>query len=229
MTSASSRTFAIPELLEEVFLCIVDWPDDLEDREDPRSEKTLNRASCLSSLLLCQRVDRSWRYLICGSQRLQRALFLQPDYSTDRDWQLSSKPTLLIYPRPASTAPTLNPLLQATFPNYHFRFWHLSLDQSHNRYCAYLIITRRDIPTFGSRQDYSFSKMLLSQPPCTVMEATIWEERDYETNDYTGRTRDLRDPVVRCENGLTMGYVHERVASMFCEHLDVAAIKLTTI
>ena len=70
--------------------------------------------------------------------------------------------------------------------------------------------------------------MLLSQPPCTALEATIWDERD-ETKDYVGRTMELRDGVVRCEEGLSIGMVQERVKEMFDEHKDVSAIKLTTV
>jgi len=70
--------------------------------------------------------------------------------------------------------------------------------------------------------------MLLSQPPCTHLEATIWEERD-ETKDYVGRTSSLRDPVIKDDEGLTIGYVHRRVDEMFREFGDVAAIKLTTV
>lgn len=70
--------------------------------------------------------------------------------------------------------------------------------------------------------------MLLSQPPPTALEATIWEERD-ETKDYVGRTSALADPSIVSETGVTIGLVHERVAKMFDEHQDVAAIKLTTV
>ena len=70
--------------------------------------------------------------------------------------------------------------------------------------------------------------MLLSQPPCTSLEAMIWEERD-ETKDYVGRTSRLQDPIIRCESGVTIGMIHERAARMFDEHHDVTAIKLTTM
>ena len=70
--------------------------------------------------------------------------------------------------------------------------------------------------------------MLLSQPPCTALEATIWDERD-ETKDYVGRTMELRDEMIRCEEGLTIGMVQRRVKEMFDEHKDVSAIKLTTV
>ena len=79
-----------------------------------------------------------------------------------------------------------------------------------------------------SNQGRNVSNMLLSQPPCTALEATIWDERD-ETKDYVGRTMELRNPLVKSEGGLTVGMVQERVKEMFMEHPDVAAIKLTTM
>jgi hypothetical protein len=70
--------------------------------------------------------------------------------------------------------------------------------------------------------------MLSSQPPCTALEATIWDERD-ETKDYVGRTTELQDPVISNDGGLTIGMVQKKVAEMFAEHRDVSAIKLTTM
>lgn len=136
------------------------------------------------------------------------------------------------YRAPSLRAPVLNPIIQVTFPSYHFRFWHLSLEASGNKHCAYMIITRRDLPALDMRertgQGRIISEMLLSQPPCIALEATIWEERD-ETKDYVGRTSSFSDPVIRCDTGLTIGVVHGRVGEMFKEHTDVAAIKLTTL
>ena len=97
---------------------------------------------------------------------------------------------------------------------------------------AYLIITRRDVPAValrsGTGQGKSISSMLLAQPPPEALEATIWEEK-YETKEYVGRTTKLEDPVIACESGVTIGLVHEKVAKMFDDHPDVAAIKLTTV
>ena len=70
--------------------------------------------------------------------------------------------------------------------------------------------------------------MLLSQPPCTELEATIWEERD-ELKERIGRTTRLEDSIIRCENGVTIGMIHDRVAKMFDHYQDVTAIKLTTM
>lgn len=95
-----------------------------------------------------------------------------------------------------------------------------------------MIIEKRDIPDFKARavtgQGRKISEMLLSQPPCTALEATIWDERD-ETKDYVGRTMELRDAMISNEEGLTVGMVQMRVAEMFTEHPDVSAIKLTTV
>lgn len=80
----------------------------------------------------------------------------------------------------------------------------------------------------STRQGKTLSDMFLSQPPCTSLEAIIWEERD-ETQEYVGRTTTLNDPLIKCSDGLTLGMVHEHLGKMFSEHSDVAAIKLTTI
>lgn len=61
-----------------------------------------------------------------------------------------------------------------------------------------------------------------------ALEATIWEERD-ESKEYVGRTTALKDSMIQCDSGVTIGMVHERVSGMFAEHRDVSAIKLTTM
>ena len=70
--------------------------------------------------------------------------------------------------------------------------------------------------------------MQLSQPPCTALKAMIWEERD-ETKDYVGKTSALKDPMILCDGGVTLGQVHEKVNRLFDEHQDLTAIKLTTV
>lgn len=70
--------------------------------------------------------------------------------------------------------------------------------------------------------------MLLTQPPCTVMEATIYEERD-ETKEYLTRTTSLADPIVECEAGITLGMVHMRIGEMFEKHEDIMTIRLATV
>lgn len=240
--SATNRVFATPELLEQILLCLTDRLLPLTVQEDPRSVRTLSNAKQLYRLLRCSQVGRPWRQCMQGSKRVQRVLFQAPDDRTQRSWDFDAEAAEaalnetsrrhLPHRAPSNTAPTLNPMLQITFPSYHFRFWHLSLEASGNKHCAYMIITRRDMPGCHGRkssgQGRSISEMLLAQPPCTALEASIWEERD-ETKDYVGRTNSLDDPLIKCDAGLTMGFVHERVCQMFDAYGDVAAIKLTTV
>lgn len=225
--SASALAFATAELLEQILLCLLDDLLPPTDREDPRSVKTHARAQTLTHLLRCSEINHTWRQCMLGSKRLQRALFLLPDEQTHRSWTQGTSAQVQMYYRQASSlAPLLNPVLQVSFASYHFRYWHLSY------HCAYLIITKRDLPALPLRaltgQGRNISRMLLSQPPCTALEASVWEEKD-ESKEYVGRTSALREPVMRCDEGLTIGMVHERVADMFEEHPDVAAIKLTTM
>lgn len=70
--------------------------------------------------------------------------------------------------------------------------------------------------------------MLLSQPPCFAAKASIWEERD-EVKDYTGKTSALNDPMIQCDEGITLGMVHSRIKAWFDQYPDVTAIKLTTV
>ena len=235
--TAASRAFATPELLEHILIFLLCELLPLTDQEDPRSVRVQRNASILTHVLRCSEVGHHWRQCMLGSKRLQRALFLLPDHSSNRSWDISVSATrarlLYSYARaPNLRAPQLNPIIQTTFAAYHFRFWHLSLESTGNKHCAYLIITRRHIPAVPLRarngQGKSTSDMLLSQPPCTALEATIWEERD-ETREYIGRTTRLKNPVITCESGVTIGMIHERLWGMFEEHRDVAAIKLTTV
>ena len=237
---ASERTFATPELLEHILTFLLCQLLRLTDQEDPRSVKIRGNAIVLRHLLRCSEVGRGWNQCIIGSKRLQRALFLLPDHNTTRSWDLSTSITSAPHARqlysystaPYLRAPQLNPIIQTTFSAYHFRFWHLSLENTGNKHCAYLIVTRRDLPAVGLRQrtgqGKNVSDMLLSQPPSTALEATIWEERD-ETKDHAGHTSALKDPVIECEEGITIGLVHKRVCRLFDDHRDVMAIKLTTL
>lgn len=237
--AASLRTFRTPELFEHISLYLLESLHAITDQEDPRSVRTNHNASCLAQLLRCTEVCRTWQQNIKESGRLQRALFLIPDFRLRRRWQHNAtfspqaeQIRLRSYYRaPSLRAPMLNPIIQVTFPAYHFRFWHLSLDVTGNKHVAYLIITRRDLPALKARaetkQGQSLTNMYFSQPPLATLEATIWEERD-ETKDYVGRTAVLREPIIECEAGLTLGMVHERVGQMFEHYRDVAAIKLTT-
>ena len=235
--SAAQRTFATPELLEHILDYLLVFLLPLTDQEDPRSVRVYSNASVLRHLVRCTRVSRDWQQCILGSSRLRRAIFWEADPKTTRSWDMAASATRArrlysYYTAPHLRAPQLNPVIQTTFAAYHFRFWHLSLESTGNKHCADMIITRRDVPAVKLReqtgQGKSVSKMLLSQPLCTSLEATIWEERD-ETKDYVGRTSRLQDPIIRCESGVTIGMIHERVAKMFDEHLDVTAIKFTTM
>ena len=235
--SAAERTFATPELLEYILTYLLCSLLPVTDREDPRSVRIDQNARVLGHLMRCSEVGPMWNQCIEMSKRFQRALFLLPDRTTKRAWIYYPRPGRI---RPAGSyisapsflAPQLNPVIQTMFPAYHFRFWHLSLARIGDKHCAYLIITRRDLPAVDVRsrtgQGKRISDMLLSQPPCTALRATIWEERD-ETRDYVGRTSALTDATIQCETGVTLGMLHESVSRMFDEHRDVAAIKLTTI
>lgn len=225
-SSAVERVSRTPELVEHILLFLLRQLLPLTIQEDPRSVRVHSNARALLHLLQCSRVSRSWNQCILGSQKLQRALFLLPDYRSNRTWGII--PSI---PDAPSRGPLLNPIIQTTFPAYHFRFWHLALETTNNQHVAYLIISRRDIPAVELRaqtkQGKNISDMLLSQPPPTILEATIWEERD-ETKDYIGKTTALDDPLIECDTGVTLGYLHEKAARWFNKYRDVAAIKLTT-
>lgn len=234
MATSAERVFALPELLEPILLCLLEDLAPLRYQEDPRCTRVYNNADTLRHLLRCNQVCKQWKVCIERSASIQRALFLLADVNTDRTWTQghSGNDDTGVKTETPLQPPVLNPVIQTVFKNYHFRYWHLSFEASGNRHCAYMIVEKRDIPDLKARakagQGQKISNMLLSQPPCLALEATIWDERD-ETKDYVGRTTELRQPMIRNEQGLTIGMVHERVAEMFAEHPDVSAIKLTTI
>lgn len=233
MATPVERVFALPELLEPILLCLLEDLSPLRYQEDPRCTRVYNNANILRHLLHCSQVCKQWKNSIERSAPIQRALFLLPDPNSDRTWTQGHDELSDAGPKTESPLqpPVLNPVIQTIFKSYHFRYWHLSFEASGNRHCAYMIVEKRDIPDLISRattgQGRNISNMLLSQPPCLALEATIWDERD-ETKDYVGRTTELRDPMISDEKGLTIGMVHKRVAEMFAEHPDVSAIKLTT-
>ena len=205
MVSSTERVFALPELLVPILLCLLEDLSPLEYREDPRNARVSENADILRHLLSCSQVCKQWQSTIRHSAPIQRALYLLPDPNSNRTWVQNHSARNDVDPKTnPPQPPTLNPIIQTTFKSYHFRYWHLSFEASGNKHCAYLIIERRDIPDFKSRaatgQGGNISNMLLSQPPCTALEATIWDERD-ETKDYVGRTMELRDEMVRCEEG----------------------------
>lgn len=232
MATSAERVFALPELLEPILLFLLEDLSPLKYQEDPRCTRVYNNADILRHLLRCTQVCKQWKHSIERSAPIQRALFLLPDPNSDRTWTQGHSETgdTGVKTSPLQP-PVLNPVIQTIFKSYHFRYWHLSFEASGNRHCAYMIVEKRDIHDLKSRattgQGRNISNMLLSQPPCLALEATIWDERD-ETKDYVGRTTELRDPMISNEKGLTIGMVHKRVAEMFAEHPDVSAIKLTT-
>ncbi|GAB7358186.1 hypothetical protein MBLNU230_g0340t1 [Neophaeotheca triangularis] len=251
--TATERTFATAELLEVILLKYLDHVQDIDDQEDPRSPRTHRNAEILQGLLHCSRVNRSWYQALQDSGRLRRALYLDPDHLTTRSWthyprvkksdagNTLDPPTTATsttqedpHQRSRQVTPLLNPIIQTTFPSFMFRFWHLSPEHSGNKFCAYLIITKRDSIALNREarkcngQGRTLARMLLSQPPCTGLEATIWEERD-ETKDYTGRTCELAEPVVRRQEGLRLEIVLEWVGALFGRYPDLTAIKLTTL
>lgn len=234
MATSTERVFALPELLEPILLYLLQDLSSLRYQEDPRCSRVYNNADILRNLLHCNQVCKQWKNSIERSVSIQRALFLLPDAATDRTWTQGHSKTSDTGVKTESLLqpPVLNPVIQTIFKSYHFRYWHLSFEASGNKHCAYMIVEKRDLPDLKVRtmtgQGQNISNMLLSQPPCLALEATIWDERD-ETKDYVGRTTELRDPMVRNDKGLTIGTVHKRVAEMFAEHPDVSAIKLTTI
>ena len=237
--SAAHQVLSTPELLEPILLSLLFRLHTLSDREDPRSVRTHHNARILLSLLSLRQVSRQFNALITTSIHLRRALFLSPHKPSGRSWDCGKVDNLPValrsyYRAPATQAsPTLNPIVQTAFAGYHFRFWHLSFEASGNRYCAYLIITRKDLERYQAitaAHPRWIQQMLLSQPPIEALDASIWDERD-ETKEYTGRTTELEDPRIGCEGGggLTVAEVHRRVGEMFELYRDLAAIKLTTV
>ncbi|KAI7196485.1 hypothetical protein KC324_g4461, partial [Hortaea werneckii] len=238
MMTAMERTFATPELLELILAYLLHDIVAPLPQEDPRSITTHESARKLHDLLRCSEVNRTWQDCMLGSKFLQRSLFLSPDFISQRSWHYGGEQDRDVYnamafpPTSHSRTPLLNNMLQVTFPGYYLRFWRLSPVAGGSRHCAYMIIARKDMPNLKERsntgQGRTISNMLLSQPPCTELEASIWEERD-ESKDYRDCTTSLRDPFLSCDSGLTMGAVHEKMAVMFREHPDVVAVKLTTV
>lgn len=241
--SAAHQVLSTPELLEPILLSLLDRLHTLSDREDPRSVRTHHNARVLLALLSIRQVSCHFNALITTSIHLRRALFLSSHQPAGRSWdcgsgsgQVGNLPVALrsYYRSPATqVSPILNPIVQTAFPGYHFRFWHLSLEASGNRYCAYLIITRKDMERYQaitSAHSRMVQRMFLSQPPIEALDASIWDERD-ETKEYIGRTTELADPRIGSEGGggLTVNEVHRRVGEMFEQHRDLAAIKLTTV
>ena len=238
-TSASDRTFNTPELLEQILICLLDDIFPRTDHDDPRSAKTLANAAILLHLVRCSQVNRVWHQcIIRGSKPIQRALFLREDHLSERSWQVGRPwyDTQRDYHDDLTfRTPTLNPLLRATFPTYRFRLWKNAAEASGDKYKLYLIVRRRDADAARERlksgQGRTLSKMFLSQPPATKMEAVVWEREDaiMQSTDPPWRTTKINRPHVKCDQGVTLGFLHRKLCEMFDEHQDVATIKITTM
>ena len=238
-TSASDRTFNTPELLEQILICLLDDIFPRTDHDDPRSAKTLANAAILLHLVRCTQVNRVWHECIVrGSKPIQRALFLREDHLSERSWQVGRPwyDTQRDYHDDLTfRTPTLNPLLRATFPTYRFRLWKNAAEASGDKYKLYLIVRRKDADAARERlksgQGRTLSKMFLSQPPATKMEAVVWEREDaiMQSTDPPWRTTKINRPHVKCDQGVTLGFLHRKLCEMFDEHQDVATIKITTM
>lgn len=234
---ASQRVLDTPELLELILVPLLGQLRETSEREDPRSPKTRLNADILLGLLSLRRVNQTFDAVVKSSVSLKRGLFLAPDSPPNRSWSCESAgqlPAILrsFYRCPAlKLPPVLNPIAQVTFPGYHFRYWNVRPEDSGNKYCAYLIITREDVRryravTAGNKK--FLQRMLLSQPPALALEAMIWDERD-ETKEYLGDPPASEDLRFASETGLTVDEVHQRVGKLFDHYVDVPAFKLITI
>ncbi|KAM0695354.1 hypothetical protein Q7P36_005713 [Cladosporium allicinum] len=235
--SPSDRVLATPELLELILVPLLSQLREPLEREDPRSTKTRMNASILLNILSLRRVNRDFNAILTTSIYLRRGLFFAPDHPPNRSWSCESAghlPAILrsFYRCPAlKSPPILNPIAQTTFPNYHFRYWHLDPAASGNKYCAYMIITRDDIRRYRAvtaTQEKVLDRMLLSQPPALALEPMVWADRD-ETKEYLGQTTDLSDVRIENEAGVTVGELHRKLGELFDRYQDVPAIKLTTV
>lgn len=129
-TSATTRVFAIPELLDRILTSLLTTIHPISPQEDPRSVRVHANSSTLLHLLHCNRVNRTWHANISSSPLLQQALFLRPAQPDMKSWtlpllNLEGSYSMLQYLRDIR-APVLNPVIQTTFPSYQFRFWHLN-------------------------------------------------------------------------------------------------------
>lgn len=237
--SASERALGTAELLEQILTCLLEDIILKTEHEDPRSIRTQTNATILLHLMRCSQVSRIWHHCIFyGSKPIQRALFLQEDQFGSRSWEVGRPwyPTQSDYHRDLTfRIPILNPILRATLSTYRFRFWKNAAEAWGPRYRAYLIVRRKDGEAARVRlqtgQGRTLSKMFLSQPPPREMVAEIWDREGSPTDgtDSPQRTVELSQPVIKCDQGVTLGFMHRKVCQIFDAHLDVAAIKITTV
>lgn len=233
MQSSLEQVFSTHELLEHILSSLFDgtsslWSDGTW-RNDWRTIRS--NAAIIKQVLLVSRVNRQFRTLVITSPKIQKQLYLKPDENSPRSWTRSPAHNLpselSCYYRATSepSGPELNPVIQAMSPALPLRFWNLTGD----KYCAFLIFSRDDVSGYISRHsNTSFSRMLLSQPPCKRLFCEVFEDRD-PSRDYVGKTNDLSKPYLSNETGLTIAMVFDRMVDMFEKHQDIAGIKLVTI
>ena len=236
---AGFRVFNTPELLEQILICLLEELFPRLEHEDPRSDKVNANASAQLHLLHCSEVNRAWHQCVLhGSKPIQRALFLRADHFGRRSWHVGRPfyPSQREYHEDLTfRIPILNPMLRATFPTYRLRFWKNAAEAWGPRYRAYGIIRRQDAEAARARlqtgRGRTLSKMFISQPPPTDMEANIWDRQDSADDKSNGleKTTQLSRPIIKCDQGVTLGYMHRRLCEIFDDHHDVTAIKVTTI
>jgi hypothetical protein len=186
MESSASQVFRIPELLELVLL-------HLAQRD----------------ILLAQRVSRSFRQTIEGSLRLQRALFLAPDWKLEGlvfdSWSANSCPhqkpvnnRLLLRAFPGNyptvslvivnDSPTPNEMAIGRRGSEHWS-WDvcISFPADHEPFCSPAV----------SYPEASWRRMYLSQPPCTDLYLT----RRYQKS---------MNPAMVIPDGIRMGEFFEQ-------------------
>ena len=237
--SACERVLGTAELLEQILTCLLDDIIPKTEHEDPRSKKTQNNAEVLLHLVHCSQVNRTWHQCILnGSKFFQRALFLREDQPGSRSWEVGRPwyPSQNDYHQDLIfRIPVLNPVLRATLDTYRFRFWKNAAEAWGPRYRAYMIVRRQDAEAarerFKTGQGRTLSKMFLSQPPPREMEAAVWERESLSSQgtDSPPRTTEISRPVIKSDQGVTLGFMHRKVCEMFDEHQDVIAIKITTV
>ncbi|KAK8204328.1 hypothetical protein M8818_005173 [Zalaria obscura] len=222
MASAALRVLSIVELLEAILLHIVTPPSPVEDIDDPRCASVATHSSSLLTLLSMSRVSHFWKSTIDQSQAIQRALFLTPDTASG-SWNASE----------GGARPVLNPILQARFRNYQFRFLppHIPMEQLDHRHSAYLVITRADADAWPQKRCPNvLDRMLLAQPPMERVAAVIWERSTAmrTTVPVTNKFFGMRIIDPNRPNGLTLGFLHQTIQEQLAEDVTINAIKLIT-
>ncbi|KAI9927542.1 hypothetical protein ASPWEDRAFT_746562 [Aspergillus wentii DTO 134E9] len=161
MASPPSNVFFIWELLEHILLNLD-----------------------LRTLLLSQKVCRTWHKTINDSRPLQQALFFQPMEGSDTPEQKRTR----------------NPLLEeALYPQFKFNtyYYKLSRGRKHTNHLS-------DIqPGAYTRQEASWRRMLIQQPPTSIIGVIEVFTRDMQDRYY-------KQLLVKPHNGhLRMGDLYD--------------------